>query len=98
MAPAVSIYQGIHGGSMPTSGSFLAIDAPNVDITAIKQSENGDDLIIRCVETYGQPTSASVDLRFANRKWTGNFRAFEIKTLLFNQKSGIIKEVSLLEE
>ncbi|MCX6223190.1 MAG: alpha-mannosidase, partial [Bacteroidia bacterium] len=98
MAPAVTIYQGIHGGTMPKSGSFLAIDAPNVVVTAIKQSENGKDLIIRCVETSGLPASATIDLRFANRKWSGNFRPCEIKTLLFKQDTGMVSEVSLLEE
>jgi alpha-mannosidase len=35
---------------------------------------------------------------FAHRKWTGNFRPCEIKTLRMNQKTGDIKEVNLLEE
>lgn len=98
IAPSVAIYQGIHGGPMPKSGSFLSVDAQNVLVSSIKQSENGDDLIIRCVETSGIPVAATIDLRFASRKWTGNFRPCEIKTLRINQKSGDIKEVNLLEE
>jgi alpha-mannosidase len=98
MVPSVAIYQGIHGGTMPKSGSFLAVDAQNVVVSAIKQSENGEDLIIRCVETSGQPVAATIDLRFADRKWTGNFKPCEIKTLLFKQNTGTIKEVNLLEE
>jgi len=98
IAPSVAIYQGIHGGSMPKSGSFLAVDAPNVVVSAIKLSENGDDIIIRCVETFGLPIIATLDLRFADRKWIGNFRPCEIKTLRMNQNTGDIKEVNLLEE
>lgn len=98
MAPLVAIYQGIHGGTMPKSGSFLAVDAPNVIVSAVKQSENGEDLIIRCVETSGEATFAALDMPFANQKWSGNFHPFEIKTLRMDKKSKMIKEVNLLEE
>ncbi|MFA5819852.1 MAG: glycoside hydrolase family 38 C-terminal domain-containing protein [Bacteroidales bacterium] len=98
ITPSVVIYQGIHGGTMPKAGSFLAVDAPNVVVSAIKLSENGEDIIIRCVETFGLTTAATLDLRFADRKWTGNFRPCEIKTLRLDKKTGDIKEVNLLEE
>jgi alpha-mannosidase len=98
ISPSVAIYQGIHGGSMPKSGSFLSVDVPNVIVTAIKLSESGEDIIIRCVETSSSATSASIDLRFVGRKWSGDFRPCEIKTLRINKNSGEIKEVNLLEE
>jgi alpha-mannosidase len=98
IAPPVSIYQGIHGGSMPKSGSFMSVDVPNVVVSALKLSESGEDLIVRCVETSGVSCSATIDMRFAKRKWTGNFRASEIKTLRMKKKTGEIKEVNLLEE
>ena len=98
MTPAQLIYQGIHGGSLPKSGSFLAVDAQNVIVSAIKQSENGEDIIVRCIETFGVQTSATLDLKFAKRKWTGNFRPCEIKTLRINHNKGTIQEVNLLEE
>ena len=90
-------YQGIHGGKLAKSGSFLSVDAPNVIIAAVKQSENGEDTIIRCVEATGKQTTAALDLKFAHLKWTGNFRPSEIKTLRIS-KAGTIKEVNLLEE
>lgn len=93
----VVIYQGIHGGSMPKSGSFISVDAGNISVTAIKQSENGKDTIIRCVETNGIPGESLVDLKFAGTKWKGNFHQYEIKTLRVNEK-GEVKEVNLLEE
>ena len=98
VAQPVAIYQGIHGGTMPKSGSFLSVDVPNVIVSAVKESENGEDTIIRCVETSGEQTTASLDLSFAHRKWTGNFRPCEIKTLRVNRENGNIKEVNLLEE
>jgi alpha-mannosidase len=98
ISPLVAIYQGIHGGLMPKYGSFLSVDVPNVNVTAIKLSENGEDIIVRCVETSSSATSVSVDLRFVGRKWAGDFRPCEIKTLRINKSSGEIKEVNLLEE
>ena len=83
---------------MPKSGSFLAVDAENVIVTVIKQSENGEDIIIRCVEASGIETAATIDLSFAHRKWSGNFKPCEIKTLRMNQNTKVIKEVNLLEE
>jgi alpha-mannosidase len=38
------------------------------------------------------------DLRFADRKWTGSFRPFEIKSLRMDHNTGDIREVNLLEE
>jgi alpha-mannosidase len=98
IALPIAIYQGIHGGSMPKAGSFLSVDAPNVVVSAIKLSEHGEDIIVRCVETSGLPATATLDLLFAKRKWTGNFRPCEIKTLRINKSKGNIKEVNLLEE
>ncbi|HEY5510188.1 MAG TPA: glycoside hydrolase family 38 C-terminal domain-containing protein [Prolixibacteraceae bacterium] len=98
MAPCVPIYQGIHKGTMPKSGSFLSVDAANIIVSSIKQAENGDDLILRCVETNGMAVTANLDLAIVKRKWSGNFRPYEIKTLRLNAKSGSIKEVNLLEE
>ena len=98
IAPCVPIYQGIHRGTMPKSGSFLAIDAQNVIVSAVKHAENGEDLIIRCVETNGSAATAILNLSFVKRNWTGSFRPYEIKTLRVNPKTGSVKEVNLLEE
>ncbi len=98
MAPPSVMYQGIHGGSLPVTGSFLSLDSPNVIISSIKLAESNDDLIIRCVETAGKSSPAVVDLKFCGKKWTGELRPFEIKTLRYSQKSGTIKPVTLLED
>jgi len=98
LSPAISIYQGIHGGSKPKAGSFLSAGSENIIISAIKRSESNDDLIIRCVETSGINTTATIDLAFVNRKWSGNFRPCEIKSLRLNWRTREIKEVNLLEE
>ncbi len=98
VTPPVVIFQGIHTGSRPQADSFLEVDNPQVVIGAIKQAEDGEDLIVRCVETAGRAASASIELRFANCRWSGRFHPSEIKTLRLNPETGKIREVNLLEE
>jgi alpha-mannosidase len=97
-APVPVVYQGIHPGNRPLSASFLSVDAPNVVVSAVKKAEEGEDLIIRCYETAGRPTKASLELGLVNRRWTGNFRPLEIKTLRVPLTGGSIREVNLLEQ
>ncbi len=97
-AQPLVIYQGIHGGALPKANSLLSVDAPNVVVTAIKNAEDNDDLILRCVELTGKATSANLKFGFSGKQWSGNFTPCEIKTLRINRKSGAVKEVNLLEE
>ena len=98
MTPPVVIYQGIHPGAMPKSGSFMDVDASNVLVTAIKKSEDGDDLIVRLVETLGEAVTTTVRFPSAGVNWRGAFRPCEIKTLRIDTKTGASREVNLLEE
>jgi alpha-mannosidase len=97
-APVPIIYQGIHPGNRPPAASFLSVDAPNVVVSAVKEAEDGKDLIIRCYETAGRPTKATLDLDLVKRRWTGTFRPLEIKTLRVPCAGGEIREVNLLEQ
>ena len=97
MSPALTIYQGIHRGTRPLSDSFLSVDVPNVVVSAIKQAEDGEDLIVRMYETAGRETTANLDLKFAKAHWTGKLHPFEIKTLRIRSKTSAIAEVNILE-
>ncbi|MDR3194313.1 MAG: twin-arginine translocation signal domain-containing protein [Tannerella sp.] len=99
MTPPIPIYQGIHPGTMPKSGSFLEVaDAPNVTVAAIKQSEEGNDTILRLVETLGRDTPVTLRFPSAGFSWSGKMRGCEIKTLRLNTDTGSVREVNLLEE
>jgi len=98
MAGPVIMYQGIHAGTLPKTGSFASLESASVIISSVKQAESNSDLIIRCVETAGQPSEATLNLGFAGKKWTGGFKPFEIKSLRYSAGSGDIRIVSLLEE
>jgi alpha-mannosidase len=98
ISPPVPVYQGIHGGKMRKSGSFLSVDAPNVIVSAIKMSEQQNDAIIRLVETAGKASTVTLRFPSVNYQWNGNIKPFEIKTLRMNTQSGNVREVNLLEE
>ena len=87
-APVPVLYQGIHKGTRAQSASFLSVDVPNVVVSDVKQAEDGNDLIIRCYETAGRATKASLDLGLVHRHWTGEFHPLEIKTLRVPLDSG----------
>ena len=97
-APVPVLYQGIHPGTRPLAASFLSVDVPNVVVSVVKKSEDGDDLIVRCYETAGREAKATLDLGLVNRRWTGTFRPLEIKTLRVPRDGGEIREVNVLEQ
>ncbi len=98
-APVPVLYQGIHRGTRAQSASFLSVDVPNVVVSDVKQAEDGNDLIIRCYETAGRATKASLDLGLVHRHWTGEFHPLEIKTLRVPLTvEGKIREVNALEQ
>jgi alpha-mannosidase len=92
------VYQGIHPGMRKGADSFLSVDAPNIVVEAVKQAEDGDDLIVRSYETTGRETVATLKLDFAGTKWTGKYHPFEIKTLRIDRHTQHVKEVNALEE
>ena len=98
LSPVPIIYQGIHPGTRPGSDSFLQVDPPNIVVSAIKKSEDGNDLIVRCYETEGRATNAVIMLKYGGRQWTGRFAPYEIKTIRVSPRSGSMTQVNALEE
>jgi hypothetical protein len=54
--------KGKRPGPLPASTSFCQVDPPNVLLTAMKQGEDGQGLILRLVETEGRASVAKVTL------------------------------------
>lgn len=96
-SPLQSIYQGIHPGSLPKSHSFISSDQENVLISSIKQAEDGNGLIVRCVEMSGRETNVGINFNLVGSCWNGIMKPFEIKTLRVNIGNGTISETDLLE-
>ena len=53
-----------HAGTMPKSKSFVWVSEPNVILTALKRSEDGDGIILRVYESHGKPCEVRMALGF----------------------------------
>ncbi|MFL7810477.1 MAG: alpha-mannosidase, partial [Anaerolineae bacterium] len=97
-APPIAAEVDAHPGEWPGTASFLSCSADNVVLTALKLTEEGDDLILRGYETAGQETTAEIRLGMDGQTWSTTWRAHEIKTLRWNADEGTVADVNMLEE
>jgi alpha-mannosidase len=85
-------------GTLPQIDTFVAVDQPNVVAAALKQAEDGDDLILRCYESTKTATDATIRLPHWERTIEARFRPGEIKTFRIPRDAAApIVEVNLLE-
>lgn len=60
--PFLLIPANLQSGSAPASKSFARVQTPNVVLTALKQAEDGNGLVLRLAELNGQETEAVVEI------------------------------------
>jgi len=86
-----------HKGLLPQEKSFIKVDKENIIVSATKEAEDMEDLIVRAYETKQEATKVNIIL--FNRSWQASFSPCEIKTFLIPRDESLpIKEVNLLEE
>jgi alpha-mannosidase len=96
--PAIFVFESEHPGELPTEASYLRIEADNVMASAMKQAEDGPDLILRCVEFWSRETSTKIEMPPMSRAWSCNFGPCEIKTFRMPvERMKPVVEVDLLE-
>ncbi|MBR6510150.1 MAG: alpha-mannosidase [Clostridia bacterium] len=95
--PPVLIEESHHDGVLPQEYSGLELDKKNISISALKNSENNDGLVIRFSETAGEATTVNVDFKAINRKFKLDFTAQEVKTIKIT-KDGKIEELRIIEQ
>jgi len=94
----VALIETYHKGSLPQKDSYVAIEKENVIISAMKQAEDNDDIIIRCYETNRVATEATIRLPKWDRIITASFQPCEIKTFRIpKDTSKPVMETNLLE-
>jgi len=93
--PSYSIAETYHKGSLPQKFSGIEIEKENIILSAAKNAEDNDGVILRFVETSGKETQSEIGVKFINANIKLDFKAFEIKTVKI--KNGDCKEVDLLE-
>lgn len=94
----VTIIETFHKGSMPQKNSFLSLESDNLIISAIKEAEDGDGIIVRAYETKKQNVKATLKVPFLNREEILSFAPCEIKTVKVPyDHSKPVTEVNMLE-
>jgi alpha-mannosidase len=76
---------------------FVELSGEAVEITALKKAEDGKNLIIRLFEPTGKKRTTILSFPWAGARKKISLSAFEIKTLSFNPRTGIFRELDLLE-
>jgi len=94
--PPEVVLETFHRGPLPLEASFAALSTESVAASVLKIAEEGDNLIVRCVETSGEAGEATIDIPFAKASWTARFGPQEIKTFAIGVH-GAVREVDLLE-
>ncbi len=93
--PYVLAYFPPGGGKRTQAG--VVVDGPAVEVTALKRSEDGKDIVIRLFEPTGRARRAVVRLPALGARTTVRLKGFEIKTLRYNKRTGKFAETDLLE-
>ncbi len=94
--PPVLVQETHHDGVLPQEYSALELDKKNISISALKNSENDDGLVIRFSETSGRPTTVTVNFKVINKSFSLNFTSQEVKTIKLS-KDGKIEEIKIIE-
>jgi alpha-mannosidase len=84
-------------GRSKKSQPFVLLSDQAIEVSALKKAEEGSDLIIRLFEPTGKSRTTMLSLPWAGTKKVVRLRAFEIKTLAFNRRTGRFRELDLLE-
>ena len=80
------------------TAELVRLDDDVIQMTAVKKSQGGDDLVIRLYEPTGSDRSARLHIPSLGMDEIIEIKGFEIKTLRINRDSREIREANLLEE
>lgn len=96
--PLPHVVETYHKGSLPGIFEGIAIDKKEIDLGALKRSEDGKGWILRLTETTGQEQQAEIAISLLERSLTANFRPFEIKTFYIPEDKALpVHEVKITE-
>ena len=86
-----------HAGDLPQTQSFLQVDNAQVIVTAVKEAEDGDGVVIRAYNSKAEAADAVIDAAFMGKTIKAGFAPREIKTFKLPYNGGAAVEVNLLE-
>ena len=93
-----TVIETFHKGKQPARRSFLSLDCDHALISAVKESEEKDGVIVRAYETKKQAGKAVLKAPFMDREAELVFAPCEIKTVKIPYDRSLpVAEVNLLE-
>ena len=93
-----TVIETFHKGKLPGRMSFLSLDCDHAVISAVKESEEGDGVIVRAYETKKQAGKAVLKAGFLGREASLSFAPCEIKTVKIPYDRSLpVTEVNMLE-
>ena len=92
------LLESAHPGRLPERATYAAVEPENLVLGAVKLAEDGDDLVVRVVETCGRPAHGVVDLPLWQRRFELDIEPFEIRTFRISRDPDVdVEETDLLE-
>lgn len=86
-------------GKLPQSDAYIHVEPENIMVAVLKKAEDGEDLIVRAVETHHYKTKGVIQLPHWNRTISAEFAPGEIKTFRIpKDPQKPVVETNLLEE
>jgi len=76
---------------------IVELSDSGIQISAIKKTEKGGNIVVRLYEPIGKPRKTSMKMPAINKQFKLSFTPFEVKTLVINPKTGDCKETTMLE-
>ncbi len=92
--PPFTVCEPNHDGFLPSENSFVSVKGNGVELSTIKQAENGNGIIARLVSL--SQSVENVELKVFNDTFRFDIKPFEIKTLKI--LNGNIQEVLITED
>ena len=98
--PPVVVNEFGHEGSAPPEWCGAEAGPENIVLSALKQAQDGNGLIVRLWETAGRDTEGWLKLHESGAEWQGRVGANEVKTLRAERTAGGWRwqETDLLEQ
>ena len=96
--PPTAVLESFHPGPLPQRQSYLWVEGDSVVVSALKEAEDNDDLILRCHETSGVATRATIHLPGWGRCIEATFGPSELKTFRVPRDvEAEVREANLIE-
>lgn len=94
----IAVIETFHKGNQPLKQSYLQVDAEEIIVSAMKEAEDGDGIVIRAYETQKHSVDAVIRVPFMNRTIEASFSPCEIKTFKVPYAADkLVTEVNMLE-